>query len=256
MMSTEKLPELGKKTFTVKVSILARAPVEMDVDNIDQYDQVQKTFLRLAHSIGKPEEVSDRVKEMLFQTCFLLRWTVFEVFLRTSIHELFLRHPCKLTYSKRSMKPSVSYKDIMTLSANFSSIDSLREALVERQIEQSEAEGQKVHGLINLLKCEFQFYDDPYKAWYVLDGQQHESDYNTLLEIKEVRNSLVHDGGSVPDTFITRFPNVPTKDHHIVIDDTYNTKAMLVFAAIAYKISDSVVQGKYRGDGTTEIIDK
>jgi len=242
----EQLPEPGKKTFKVKVSITAITTIGLDNENLDNFEQIQKTYLRSAHSIGKPEEVTDRAKEMLYRSCFLLRWTIFEEFLRNSIHELFRIHPRKLAYGNSAKKPSVSYEDIMNLSAEFTSVDSLREAIIRRQIEQSEAEGQSVHGLINLLKLKFGFYQDPYKIWYVLNGQKYESDYNSLLEIKEVRNNIVHNGGLVTDEFAKQFPNVPIRDYQIIINDTYNMKTQLIIASIAYNIAYSITRGKYQ----------
>ena len=241
----EQLPEPGKKIFTVQVAITARAPLAMELDDIHHFDEVQRAFLTLAHSMGKPEEVGERAKEVLYRSCLVLRWTAFEVFLRAAIHDLFRSHPHKLAKDSRAKRPSMSYADIISMSEQFTSIEALQTALVERQIEQSEAEGQSIHGLINLLKSSFAFHDDPYEAWYVLRGQRHETDYNTLLEIKEVRNALVHDGGYACEEFFDRFPNVPHRDNQIVIDDAYNTKTALVFGSVAYKIANSVVQREY-----------
>lgn len=242
----ERLPKPGKKTFSVKLSVKARAPLSVDVDDMTQFERTQKTFLRLAHSIGKPEEVADKAQGILYRSCFLLTWTVFEVFLRSSVHALFRMHPPILAIGNRAKKASVSYADVVDLSQEFTSLDSLQQALVEREIEHSEAEGQSVHGLINLLKTSFRFETDPYKAWYVVRGERHETDYNTLLEVKEVRNALVHDGGQVDNDFMQRFPNVPCRDQTVIIDETYHLKAHLVLRSIAYRIADAVVCGKYR----------
>jgi hypothetical protein len=241
----EQLPEPGKKTFKVKVLITARAMIGLDNESLDGFEQTQKTYLRLAHSIGKPEEVTDRAVEMLNSSCFLLRWTMFEEFLRTSIHELFQKHPNKLAYCVKAEKPSISYKDVVELSDNFTSLDSLRDAIIERQIKQGEDEGKSVHGLINLLKSEFGFLEDPYKVWYVLEGQKYESDYRSLIEIKEVRNVIIHNGGKVADEFTRKFPNVPLRNYQIIINDTYGMKAGLVITSIAYKIANIVTRGKY-----------
>jgi len=213
------------------------------------FDEVQRTFLKLAHSMGKPEEVGERAKEVLYRSCLVLRWTAFEAFLHSAIYDLFRSHPHKLAEDSMAKRPSMSYADIISMLEQFTSIEALHAALVEPQIEQSAAEGQSVHGLINLLKSSFAFHDDPYEAWYVLRGQRYETDYNTLLEeIKEVRNTLVHEGGYACKGFFERFPNVPHRDNQIVIDDTYNTKTALVFGSVAYKIAHSVVQRKYHTD--------
>ncbi|NOS68333.1 MAG: hypothetical protein HOP33_00165 [Verrucomicrobia bacterium] len=240
-----ELPQVGKKTFSVKVSLTAQAPLNMDVEDMSQFENVQKSFLHLAHSMGKPDEVGDRSKEMLHRSCFLLRWTVFEVFLRTTIHEMFRRHPEKLGKLKRAQKPTLSYSKIMSLSNAFSSVELLREALVEEQIKQSESEGDSIHGLINLLKSDFGFKEDPYQAWFVMRGQRNECDYNTLMEIKEVRNALIHNDGNVASEFFDRFPNVPKRDKQLIVDEAYDTKASLVFRSVAFRITDLINRKLY-----------
>ena len=245
----EKLPEPGKKTFTVRLSVKASSPVGLDVDDMSQFEDTQKTFLQLAHSIGKPKQVADKARETLYRSCFLLRWTIFEVFLRSSVHALFRKHPRVLAAGNRARKASVSFADVVDLSQEFTSLDSLQEALVEREIEHSEAEGQSVHGLINLLKSSFRFETDPYQAWYVIRGERHTTDYNTLLEVKEVRNALVHDGGQVNGDFMQQFPNVPYRNGEVIIDDAYHLKAHLVLRSIAYRIADTVTREKFRIPG-------
>jgi len=245
-----ELPEPGKKIFHVKVSVKASAPLGLDVNDMSQFEDTQNTFLQLAHSIGKPEQVVDKAQEMLFRSCFLLRWTIFEVFLRSSVHGLFRKHPQVLAAANRARKASVSFSDVVDLSQQFTSLKSLQEALVEREIEHSEAVGQSVHGLINLLKSSFEFETEPYEAWYVISSERHTTDYNTLLELKEVRNALVHEGGQVSVDFRQQFPNVPYRNGEVIINDTYHLKMHLVLRAIAYRIADTVTRGKYRIAGS------
>lgn len=237
----EKLPKPGGKSFKAKILMSAQVPM----DEADDFEKTQKTFLRLAHSIGEPDQAADRAREVLCRSCFPLRWTQFEIFLRSSIHELFKKHPHMLASTSRAMKPTVSYANVVYLSERFTSINNLREALVEKEIERSETEGQSVHGLINFLKSSFGFMEDPYKVWYVRNGQRYETDYNTLVEIKDVRNALVHDGGKVSDEFMGRFPNVPYREGVIVIDDDYHLKSTFVLKSIAYKITRIILKGKY-----------
>ncbi len=146
----------------------------------------------------------------------------------------------------RAKKASVSFADVVDISQEFASLDSLQEALVEREIDHSEAEGQSVHGLINLLKNSFKFETDPYQAWYVIRGKRHTTDYNTLLEVKDVRNALLHNDGQVNGDFMQQFPNVPYRNGELIIDDTYYLKANLVLRSIAYRIADAVTSEKYR----------
>jgi len=241
----DKLPTPGQKLFAVQVSTTAGHPVELEVDDPEQFEKVQNILLKHAHSIGNPDEVIDRSREVLFRACFLLRWTVLEDFMRNTIHELFRKHPDKIVSQKSSAKPILSYEDVMNLSNNFSSIDALSEALIERQILQSESESKSVPGLIYFLKTSFDFNDDPFKAWYVLNGQRYETDHNSLIEIKEVRNAVIHNDGHVTPDFLSNFPRVPHRENMIVIDEAYNNKSSLIIKSIAFRIADLIVQGKY-----------
>ncbi|MBB5353963.1 hypothetical protein HNR46_004234 [Haloferula luteola] len=245
-LPAEKLPEPGKKSFSVKLSVKASAPLSMDVEDQSQFEETQKTFLKLAHSIGKPGEVAAKASEIANRSCFLLRWTAFEVFLRSSVHALFRKHPRILAAGNRAKKATLSFADVVSMSGDFASVDDLQHALVEREIEHGESEGQSVHGLINLLKSAFDFKVDPYSSWYVIRGEKHQTDYNTLLEVKEIRNCLVHDGGRVTSDFVDAFPNVPLCEGEIVIDDTYHLKTSLVLRAIAFRIAETIVRGNYK----------
>ncbi len=241
----DQLPIPGKKLFKVKVSITADHPLELELDNPKKFDKVQNILLKHAHSIGNSDEVIDRSREVLFRACFLFHWTLFEDFIRKTIHEMFKKHPKKIASQKSSAKPILSYEDIRHLSNNFSSIDDLSEALVERQILQTESESKSVNSLIYFLRTTFNFKEDPFKAWYVLKGQRHETDHDSLIEIKEVRNALIHNGGSVTPDFLSRFPKVPHRDNMIIIDEAYNQKCSLIIKSIAFRITDLIVRDKY-----------
>ena len=212
---------------------------------MDEFDRIQRSYLSLAHSLGKPDEVAKRAEEMLNQSCFLSHWTIFEVFLRSTIQELIKRHPSKIDSGTRGKKSTLNYEEILEMTSKFSSVENLRDSLIEREIERLQAGGESVHGLINFLKSEFHFKRDPYEAWYVLKGQRHTAHYNDLMEFKEVRNALMHDGGTPPESFFERYPAVPKRGNAILIDEEYYLKAKLILSSIAFSIATCVDEGIY-----------
>lgn len=239
------LPEPGKYTMQITTKGKAEAPLPLDPADMDGFEQIQKSYLVLAHSLGKPGEVATHAEEMLNQSCFLLQWTIFEVFLRSTIQELIKRHPSKIASDSRGKKSALNYEEILEMSSKFSSVEDLRDSLIQREIERMQAGGESVHGLINFLKSEFRFKRDPYEAWYVLNGQRYTTHYNDLIELKEVRNALIHDGGTPPESFFVTHPAVPKRGNAIVIDEEYCLKAKLILSSIAFSIAESIDEGMY-----------
>jgi hypothetical protein len=241
-----ELPELGKSKFTVSIKTKIEAHVPFDLEIEEDFEKLQNTFLTLAHSVGKLDEVHDNTEAMLFRSCFLLKWTIFEVFLRSTIHELFRKHPNKLGNTNRGKKATLSYSEVAKLSENFSSIDQLRDKIVEKEIKNQQEEGESVHGLINFLNREFSFKNDPYKAWYILNGTKYTTHYNDLLELKEVRNTLIHDGGTASNEIIKKYPHLSVRDGLIFIDRDYYLRASLILKSIAFLIAKNIDEGDYQ----------
>lgn len=237
-----ELPEPGEYTMRVKSEESALISTELELED---YERTQQTFLSLAHSLGESEEVAERAQESLHRSCFLLHWVIFEVFLRSTVHQLIKRHPRKLTSTKKGKKPTLSYEDILAMSRNLSSVDSLRESLTDREIERQQADGASVHGLINFLKSAFNFERDPYEAWYVLEGERRETHYLDLMELKDVRNALLHDGGTASESFFEEYPEVRRRKNDIVVDADYYLRSSLILDSIAYGIAESIDRERY-----------
>jgi hypothetical protein len=233
-----KLPEPGLKKFIVKVKRTEMRTKSIDLDFKDEktFSEVQRMFLKLAHSLGEPEEVRERAEEDLYRSCFLLQWTIFEVFLRSTIQELIQRHPSKVVASKQSRKASLSYEEVLEMSSYLTSIESLRDRIVQREIERLQSGGASVHGLINFLKDEFHFEDDPYQAWYVLNGEHKTTHYNDLIELKDVRNALIHDAGRPASSFFEKYPSIQRRSNSIIITIDYYHKAVMILSSIAFLI--------------------
>lgn len=198
--------------------------------------------------MGKPEEITKRSSEFVNHSCFLLQWTIFEVFLKTTIQELIMKHPQKIVDRNKSGKPVLNYEQIIEMSENFSSIEKLRECIIQREIDLVQSNGDSIHSLINYLKSAFHFKTDPYEAWYVLNGTRYSTNYNDLMEIKDVRNALMHVSGMRSIEFAIKYPNVPYNENQIIITDDYYEKTVLILNSIAFSISDSIETHNYQAD--------
>ena len=237
----EQLPAVGKNQYRVTLTGKARGALELDLEDMSS----QEEFLRLAHALGAPAQVAERASEVLNRATLLLYWTAFEVFLRTTIHEMMRRHPAVLGSGKRG-RETITYSEIATLSGGFSSAEQLLERLVARELEKTESSGESVHGLILYLKSQFRFETDPYKAWYVFKGQRYQTSFQELRQLKEARNGLVHDAGRVSGHFIREYPDVPTRDGLIVVSDSFLLRSTLLLDSLAFNIANVIENKKYK----------
>lgn len=181
-----------KKSYKVVITNKAFARS----DSLD----TREMFLKLASSHGDPKESSEHALALLRQVSFIQEWSSFEVFLREIAAFLLRKHPEKLGASK-GKKAEISVDEVVEMSKGSTSIEELREKMVQREIDRRQEEGQSVQGLMNFLKDEFRFQRDPYREPYICSGQQSTTHYNDLAEIKDVRNALIHDGGFVQPEF-------------------------------------------------------
>jgi hypothetical protein len=244
----EELPIIGQSMYKVKYTITARAPLETDPVDLSSFEDTQAKFLRLAHALGEPSKVTERAREILNRTTLLLCWTVFEIFLRETIQEMIRRHPIVLISGKRGQE-TLTYKEVATLTSGFTSLEGILEQLVIRELDKSESGGESVHGLINYLKSQFRFKQDPYKTGYVFKGQYHETSYGDLKQLKDMRNALVHDAGRVSASFLQTYPNVPVRDGVILVDDAIWLQSILLLESIAFNIAEAIEHERYTPAG-------
>jgi hypothetical protein len=238
-------PQVGMKTFHVTTTLTAKAiHTARDPADMESFDSVQQEYLRLAHALGEPARVAERATELLNRSAFLLEWIAFEVFLRSTVHELVRRHPGSLASGKLG-RENLTVEELMRLSAGLSDIGTLRDNLVNRVIERREYGGESIHGLLNLLKSQFKFKSDPYEAWYVLRGERRNTSYNALVELKDTRNILVHDAGRVPPEFLKAHPAVPIRNGAIVVDREFYLRATLTLRSIAFSVAHTISAGDY-----------
>ena len=242
----EKLPEPGKSKFKPQFSITAKASVELDDEKEESFEETQKRLLSLAHQVGETEELGTKAETMLYQSSFLLQWTAFEVYIRETIHDLFRRHPGKLAKGQKGALTSLSYADVLRMSEDFASIDTLRESIVNLEIEKHKKDGASISGLINFLKSEFTFEEDPYKAWYVIEGDMRAASFAKVTEIKDVRNSLIHDAGKNVEDLLAIYPSLIAKEGGLIVSNAYYAECVYVLRSIAFSIAKSITTGKYR----------
>jgi hypothetical protein len=239
---SELPPFDANKTYVVTVAERRRR-VSLEIDS-GQPD-AQRVFLRLASSHGNPEEASEAVLELLREVCFIQEWSAFEIFIKETVHDLLRKHPAKLGSAARGKKTAFGADDLLEMSNNLQSIETLAERIVQREIERQQSDGQSVHGMINFLKNEFRFADDPYCAPYLFRGVRTKTHFNDLMELKEVRNSLIHDGGIPLESLFHTWPSIPQKNGRVLVSKEYDERALLILRSVAGKIAGSIARGKY-----------
>jgi len=241
-----ELPPPSKtKTYSVTLAADTRFSIRGDWE---EGEKARDIFLKLASSQGDPQESSEHSLALLRQVCFVQEWSSFEVYIRDTIALLLRKHPQKIGATGKGKKTTLSPEEVIEMSQGFTSIEELRERMVQREIDRRQEEGQSVHGLINFLKDEFRFARDPYVETYILLGNRATTHYNDLAEIKDVRNALMHDGGAVSASFFTKWPRVPQAAGEILITDEYYLMALLVLRAVGFGIADSIARNQYAAD--------
>ncbi|MBM6383100.1 MAG: hypothetical protein JSY10_03780 [Paenibacillus sp.] len=238
--SIEDLPEPGKMKMKVKMEVSATSTIDLDPKDTQNFEGVQKEFIKLAHSIGEIDEINTRASEMLYRSCYLLRWVAFESFLRDSIYELYRSNPKSVLLSKNRKGNKISYEDLLMMSDEFRSIEALLENMIEKEIQQQESEGKSIHGLINFLKEEFLNKQDPYVSNYVYKGESKKTHYTDLIMLKDTRNVLMHEAGYYSPNFISSYPDIPTRDGMVIITSEFYLKAKLIIDSIAHRITDLI----------------
>ncbi|PQP80728.1 hypothetical protein C0Q44_26230 [Paenibacillus sp. PCH8] len=235
--SKEELPEPGTYKVGVNMEVAASSTIELDPRDTQNFIIIQQQFLNIAHSLGEIEEVQNRSNEMLYRSCFILRWVAFESFLRESVFELYKSNPKKVLSNKMRKKNTVTYEELLLMSNEFNSAELLLQNLIEKEIQLQESEGKSIHGLINFLKDEFLDKQDPYVSSYVFKGERKKTHYNDLMMFKDTRNVLMHDAGYYSPVFNSLYPEVPVRDGMVVITENFYLKSQLIIDSVAHKIS-------------------
>jgi hypothetical protein len=239
----DKKPEPGSYAF--KNSITVTAAIEVSEDTKSDIDKLQQLLISIGHSRGADAELSKSIEENLCKSILILHWTAFENFLRQTIQELYRLHPELLTRNKQAKKPSISYDEIHNFTSGFTSTENLRAYIVQKEIDSAESEEKSVHGLINYIKSNFVFKDDPYTSWYMVKGKKVDIVYKDLMEVKDTRNTLIHDAGYPQKDFFIKYPNVPNRDLKVIIDEEHLLRCVFILRAIAHNINTIIQKKEY-----------
>ncbi len=226
------LPKLGEKKYNVKIDHQVSRNISMngEVDG----------FLAL---MGKEEDTIDilenKAKNLLNENCFLLGWSAFELYVKDIIYTLYHMKPESFFNEKQNSKEGVTYNDIYQLSDAFRDIEKLRESIIERIISKSEENEKGIHGSINLIKDKYLKGKDPYDTWYIYNGNKKRTNYMQLMDIKSIRNSLVHDRGNInPERWkkIGEFKPEKQGKNTLLITDQFYEESMLALKAISFNL--------------------
>lgn len=192
-------------------------------------------YLRMCQELGAPEEITSKAFQLLNQSLFLSHWSSFEVFVRETVDTLLRWHPRKLATGKNKDR-TIRLADLLTSSSDLTEMGPLRDHLIESEIDRRRDAGQSIHGLLNFLRDEFRFARDPYVNGYVLRGEPGETSYRDLVDLKTLRNALMHEG-SAP---------ISSNQPPPVIDEETVLRTRTVLRAIAYGVSRQILDDEYQ----------
>lgn len=220
-------PEPG--IWTIKIRFHAEVDLHegLTSEGTQEFGEVQEEFLRLTGSLGDASRVAEHAETHLFRSAFLLQWTAFELFVRQAVRALMLENRESIFAGKRG-KDTISKKDVVEVLAKSPDIDTAWSTLIDREL--SEMRG--VHSFINFMKSELRFKNDPYKAWFVYRGAIETTTYQTLVDAKEDRNALIHEGG-----YLDSQRPIPNTNRE------WYERRRLTLRSIAFSIARNIVEG-------------
>ena len=231
-INSEELPKFGKKTYKVEVEQKALASINIEQNPRDFALALMGKSTKTMNVLEK--EADYRLNENTFLSC----WSAFETFIKNIIYTFLDINPSLIFESKKIGKETITYKEIYEYSDAFNNIEKMKRMIADNIICNQEKNGQSIHSLINLIKEYFLKNEDPYNTWYVYDGIKYQIDYCTLIDIKEIRNTIVHDKGVVN---VSRWKNmklVPIPKGGIVeIDDDLFNRCLIILKAISFRIN-------------------
>jgi hypothetical protein len=229
---------LGSSKWSVPVQ---RPANEIDLGFDTEDSRAIKHALRLlvsgGRALGEPTKVYSEARELTYRSTFLNLWSTFESFMRETVADLIRRFPSSLGKLPDGKKPTISYLDLIEGTRDFTTIEELRENIINVEIARVDAGDQSVTGLINLLKNIFIWETDPYKREYIEHGKRLMTGFSDVAEIRSVRNALVH-RNEIRN--VEGPKRLKIEDGQIVIDREYLYWAIHVLTSIAHGISEDI----------------
>lgn len=230
--SEKDKPEYPKKIYAVKVNQAVSFPVVVSDDSPEQ----------IAALLGDYKEFNaelERVGQLIHEQCYLSYWTIFEVFVKKLALALFELYPEIVFKNKKYGNDTIKYIDIFNTSEQFTSISSLKTYIMESIVETNgKVDNESIHSIINFIKeCYMSNGVDPYKAQYVYNGEKIETSYVGLIQIKALRNSLVHDNGLITRKLLDEVDYLEqTVGESLIITDDMLSTEFYALEAIAENI--------------------
>lgn len=234
LRSDEDLPAPGDEPRIV-ITVHRRGTALVDVAALGDGEEGARNrmnlLLRLVHQLGDPDEVMEQAHNELEVGGFLQHWTAFEVFLKSTVIHMLRKHPEKLKRRRGGAK--IDLEEILAWTDNFSSsMKKFQDSLIEHELATIQAEQGSIHGAIRYLKDNFSFVVDPYEAPCTHDNEERRTSYGKLKRLKDLRNTLVHEGDQVA-----------AEDGVAYFD---YREAVIVLKTIAQHIADMIVSGEYQ----------
>jgi hypothetical protein len=77
-------------------------------------------------------------------------------------------------------------------------------------------------------------------------GSRKEASFNKIVEIKDVRNSLIHDSGKDVEELLALYPHIGYAKGDLMISAAYYDECVLALRSVALSLARDITRGKYR----------
>ena len=226
----EALPPVDcKNSYKVNMKITGTASLEQDfkLEDIIAY-------------LGPADKLVKKTSEAIYllnRETFLLYWSTFEQYIKNITFTLFELFPDQVFNNKRYVKNQMSYIEIFEKSSKFTSIQDLKEFIINSIIGNPNTERESISKQISFIQdCYFSKNESPYDTWYVLNGEKQIISYQVLDQIRILRNALVHKAGYMREDWEKIDIIDKPEDNHIVVDSSLLIKTELILRSVSYNI--------------------
>ncbi|GGR68049.1 hypothetical protein GCM10008959_32660 [Deinococcus seoulensis] len=240
----EDHPPLGMGVYVVRQELQIQKSITISFSDKDSAAEAKLSLVALLKKLGPPENVYRSAVEELNKSCFVMIWTQFEIFLGGYVDEIFKRHPEKMMSDRRFRDLTINFQALLVATNGLSSIDKLREYLVDRILSDARSQSRSIASIIDTLKSIVKFTDDPYRAQYICRGVKREVKRSYLDDLRIMRNSIVHSDGADLGSLSGELFEID--ENKLIITDEIYHESVLVIRSFAASLNKSIVNGKYR----------
>lgn len=232
-----KKPEFGKKLFSA--SITQRASFSLNVTTKEELVSAIRS------SVKDVNGATNSAKNILNRETYLLLWTAFEQYIKQMAASLFELYPNMVFSNKKYSKEEMSYGEIFEQSNQFTDITELGQYILNSIIGNSDKSNKdSISKTIQFIRdCFLDKSVDPYNTWYVFKGDKEDINYSTIDDIRNIRNTLVHDRGRVTDELNGNQLIKTLEDDYLIVDDELLIREKIILESVAFQIYQSVKKG-------------